>query len=217
MPSTVRPEFGPTLPAIGGPKWHAMGRAPRAAIIVAGLFVVAVAAFLLTGGASPLRTVEVAAPVPFHLEYNPSSLQQLVAVRPQSLRLASPNRVQLGQTVTVQPLHLAPYSGSIGGVLPLTAARLTQQMSRADRSFAVRTEGSVVLNDQPGYEITFQTAVRGMVVFGRRVLLFPAQPGARAGIDVLMTAFQGPAAPIPNSVGERAPLRDVYQSLSVGG
>ena len=90
-------------------------------------------------------------------------------------------------------------------------------MSRADRSFAVRTEGSVVLNDQPGYEITFQTAVRGMVVFGRRVLLFPAQPGARAGIDVLMTAFQGPAAPIPNSVGERAPLRDVYQSLSVGG
>ncbi len=217
MTSKVRPEFGPTLPSIIGPKWRALGRPPRALISAALIAVALLSVYLLLGGGSSTRTVEVATPVAFSLRYDSSALVQRVGRPDELLRLESPAGAAPASTLTVAPLLLAPYRGSLQGVLPLTAEKLTAQMSSADPSLIIRAEAPVLLEEQPGYQISYQFLRGGQTFYGRRVLLFAAQPGARSGVDVVMTAPRSRTTQTAASVGQRPPLREPYRSIVVGG
>ncbi len=217
MTSNVRPEFGPTLPSIIGPKWRELGRPTRALISGALIAVALLSVYLLLGGGSSTRTVEVATPVAFSLQYDSSALVQRVGRPDQLLRLESPAGAAPASTLTVAPLLLAPYRGSLQGVLPLTAQKLTAQMSSADPSLIIRAEAPVLLEEQPGYQIVYQFLRGGKTFYGRRVLLFAAQPGARSGVDVMMTAPRSTTTQTAASVGQQPPLREPYRSIVVDG
>ncbi len=216
MASIVRPEFGESLPTTLGPKWRALGRFPRA-LILAGAAVAALAILiLLLGVGSSTREVEVAAPVPFKLQYDGDLLQQRVTVGRESLRLESPDGVAAKRSFIVQPMMLGAYEGSIQGVFPLRAEKITEQMSADDPSFATISEGPLLLEEQPGYEVLFRFSRAGRSYYGRRVMLFPANLGARAGVDVTMTAIRGTGALTAPSLDQQPPLREPLQSLVVG-
>lgn len=216
MSSIVRPEFGQPLPATLGPKWRALGRVPRALIIAACAAFVIVVLALLLGVGSSTRHVEVGAPVAFQLDYDGNLLQQRLSVGRESLRLESPPSVAAKRSFAVQPLLLEPYQGSIQGVLPLRAEKITAQMGSIDPSFATIAEGPVMVEEQPGYEILFRFTRGGRSFYGRRVMLFPAAAGARAGVDVTMTAKRGKGALTAPSLAEQPPLREPLESLVVG-
>jgi hypothetical protein len=216
MSSIVRPEFGESLPTTLGPKWRALGRLPRALILAAAAAVVIVVAALLLGVGSPTRKVEVAAPVPFQLQYDSDLLQQRLAVGRESLRLESPAGVGAKRSFVVQPALLPAYKGSIQGVLPLWAEQMTRQMSAGDPSYTTVAEAPVLLEEQPGYEILYRFSRGGRSFYGRRVILFPVDPGARAGVDVTMTAVRGEGALTAPAIAQQPPLREAFQSLVVG-
>ena len=216
MSSIVRPEFGESLPTKLGPKWRALGRLPRALIFGAAAVVVIVVAAFLLGVGSPTRKVEVAAPVPFQLHYDSDLLQQRLAVGRESLRLESPAGVGAKRSFVVQPALLPAYKGSIQGVLPLWAEQMTRQMSAGDPSYATVAEAPVLLERQPGYEILYRFSRGGRSFYGRRVILFPVDPGARAGVDVTMTAVRGDGALTAPALAQQPPLREAFQSLVVG-
>ena len=216
MSSIVRPEFGESLPTTVGPKWRALGGRWRALIIAAAVIVaLALIYFLLLAG-SPTRQVAVAAPVPFELEYDGDLLQQRLTVGRESLRLESPAGVTPKRTFTVKPLLLPAYKGSISGVLPLQAELLSRQMSAINSSFITIAEAPVLVNEQPGYEILFQISEAGKTVYGRRVMLFPPNSGARAGVDVTMTAPRSSQTLTAPVIAQQPPLREPFESLVVG-
>jgi hypothetical protein len=216
MSSIVRPEFGESLPTKLGPKWRALGRLPRALIIAAAAVLVLVIIALLLGAGSPTKRVEVGAPVPFQLGYNGDLLQQRLTVGRESLRLETPAGVAAKRSFTVEPLLLPSYQGSIQGVLPLRAEKITAAAGASDPSFATIAEGPLLLGDQPGYEILYRFVRGGRSFYGRRVLLFPAQSGARTGLDVTMTAVRGDGALTAPSLALQAPLREPFESLVIG-
>ena len=216
MSSIVRPEFGQSLPTTVGPKWRALGGRWRALIIAAVVIVALALIYVLLLAGSSIRQVAVAAPVPFKLEYDSDLLQQRLTVGRESLRLESPAGVTAKRSFVVQPLLLPAYKGSIQGVLPLRAETMTRQMSAVDPSYATILEQPVLLEEQPGYEILYRFSRGGRSFYGRRVMLFPADPGVRAGVDVTMTAVRGAGALTAPALAQQPPLREPFQSLVVG-
>lgn len=216
MSSIVRPEFGASLAATLGPKWRALGRPSRALIIAAATAVLlAILALLLEVG-SPTKKVEVGAPVAFQLSYDGDLLGQRLSVGRESLRLETPAGAAAQRSFTVQPLVLPSYQGSIQAVLPLRAEKITAQLGARDPSFATISEGPVLLEEQPGYEFLYSFIRAERTFYGRRVLLFPSERGARAGVDVTMTGVRGGGALTAQSLSLQPPLREPLQSLVVG-
>jgi hypothetical protein len=216
MSSIVRPEFGESLPTKLGPKWRALGRLPRALIVGAAAAVLLVILALVLGVGSPTKKVEVGAPVAFQLSYDGDLLGQRLTVGRESLRLETPAGVAAKRSFTVQPLFLPAYEGSVEGVLPLRAEKITAQLGARDPSFATIAEGPVLVEEQPGYEILYRFVRDRRSFYGRRVLLFPTKPGARAGVDVTMIAIRGAGALTAQSLALQSPLREPLQSLVVG-
>jgi len=216
MSSIVRPEFGDSLPTKLGPKWRALSKLVRGIIIGVAIVALLLLAYILAGGTSSTRTVKVAAPVPFQLDYDGDLLQQRVALGRESLRLESPAAVSDKRSFAVQPLLLPAYEGSVQGVLPLQAERLVTQMTAADSSFITVSEGPLLIEGQPGYEILYQLSRGGQTIYGRRVMLFPAKLGARAGVDVTMTAPRSSTTLTAPVIGQQPPLREPIETLVVG-
>ena len=213
MSSNVRPEFGPTLPEILGPKWRPLARVWKALILVAvGLLVALVAVLLFKPGAS-LRTLQVSEPIALNLTYDSQALTQRVASGSEVVRLETPAGAANAATFAVSPITVAPYRGSIQGQLPLTAFTLTEQMAREDRSFRLRAEGPVRIHDSLGYQILYQFARDGKTSYGRRLLLFPGTPGARSGYDIQMTQARSSRTPSSEAVSDTAPLREPYRAV----
>jgi len=216
MSSIVRPEFGDSLPALIGPRWRALGPIPRALGIAAVVLVALGVLYALLGGGSSKRSVEVAAPVAFRLEYDGDSLVQRLALGRESLRLETPTSVVTKRSFIVQPLLLPSYEGSIGGFLPLQAERLFQQMKAVEPGLIRTAEGPVLLNDQPGYEIFYQLRRGSQTLYRQRVLLFPAARGARAGVDITLSALSSGGLLSPAAPAKQPPLREPFESLVVG-
>ena len=216
MSSIVRPEFGDSLSAKLGPKWRALSKLTRGLIVAVALLAALLLLYTLGGGGSSTRSVEVAAPVAFQLDYDSDLLKPRLAVGRESLRLETPAGQGPKRTFTVEPLLLPAYKGSIQGTLPLQAERLNRQMSSADPSFITISEAPIMLDVQPGYEIFYQRSIGGQTVYGRRVMLFPPNPGVRAGVDVTMTAVRSSSTQTAPVLAQQAPLREPFESLVVG-
>ena len=216
MSSIVRPEFGDSLPTWLGPKWRALGRLPRGLIIAVAMIAALLVIYMLLGGGSSKRNAEVAVPVAFRLSYDGDLLMARLPLGRESLRLETPASVSAKRTFAVQPLILPAYQGAIEGVLPLQAERLTRQMSAADPSLITIAEGPILLEEQPGYELYYQFSRGGRTVYGRRVLIFPLQPGARAGVDLTMTGQRNSQTQTAGVLAQQPPLREPFESLVVG-
>jgi hypothetical protein len=50
----------------------------------------------------------------------------------------------------------------------------------------LRGEGKTRVNTVPGYQVLYSTRIAGQEVYGRNVLLLPAHPGVRRGVEIVM-------------------------------
>ncbi|MBI5106563.1 MAG: hypothetical protein HZB46_16530, partial [Solirubrobacterales bacterium] len=149
MPA-VRPEFGPTLPELAGPRLRALPRPARIVVLGAAAVVVLALlwALLLRGDGKPeRRPVVVERPVAFNFGYR-APLAKLPPPQGALARVASP-----GLSFTVRELRLPPYRGDSAGTLPIVAGQLTDQMRATFDGFQFRQEGRANINRQQGYEI----------------------------------------------------------------
>jgi hypothetical protein len=209
--SVVRPEFGPTLPELLGPRLRALPAPVRGGLAVLGAAVVAVVlwALLLRGGSAD-RPVVVRGPVAFNFIYR-APLHRAPARPGELVRLATGT----GQSMAVRPLHLPAYRGDSAGILPIWATRAAGTLERRLPGFQTRTEGRANINKFQGYEMVFQYRSAGRLVFGRRVFLLP-QPTARDGVEITVLAPRTAAVPNADAAGHNGPLKTALRSFRFG-
>lgn len=214
--AAVRPEYGPSLVTLAGPRWRALARGPRIALsAVAALIVIALAVVAVRGSEDGRTAIVIREPFAFNLLADPGLHR--VAPRPgEALRLQSGRERADLQTFTVRPLHLPPYHGDSSAGFLVATANTAEDMRRADPSFVYRGEGRVRVNGLPGYQLLFVTRRAGRTVYGRRVLLVPDDPGARDGADILMLADRSTGVPNVDTIGNNGLLKTPLRSFRFG-
>jgi hypothetical protein len=214
--SAVRPEFGPTLPELLGPRVRALPRPVRIALAAGGALVVLALlwALVLRGDppAKAKRSVIVRAPVAFNFVYRAPFAKQA----PQGRELARVGSARGGQSFAVRELRLPAYRGDAAGFLPRYASQLEAQMARDLPGFRWRLDGRANINKQQGYEIVFQyRGADGQLVYGRRVLLLPSVT-ARQGADLWLRAPRSPSIVRADDVGKNGGLKTSLRSFRFG-
>ena len=158
--------------------------------------------------------VVVRQPVTYNLIFT-DALKRVAPRAGETLRLQS--RSGPPQSFAVRPLRLTPYKGDVSAALTLLSARLIKQMSAQYPGFLWRGDGRVNINQQPGYQIVFQTTLGGRTTYGKRVLLVAGpDPPPRSGLDITMLSARSPAIPRADAVAANGALKTPYRSLRFG-
>ncbi len=182
MSSLVKPEYGPTLPELVGPRLSAWPRWAKAALVVLGLLVIVGALLVYRDRANDRRSLVVREPIAFNLAYPVGKLQRVAPRAGEVLRLQTPPGTAAPAAMTVRVVTLSPYRGDIAGTLPVFASGLIDDMAGGYPGFVLRGEGRARINEPTGYQIQFQFTRDGRTFYGRRTLLFKDEPGrARRG------------------------------------
>jgi len=211
----VRPEYGPSLPAL----LEARAGVSRRATIVAGAVVLAgivALVLLLTTSAADTTYVNKGTPV-FNLRYSASALQHPKAPAGWELELVSRRGTTFVQSFMVRRLTLPPHRGGLSGYLPVYADAYQRAVARTMTGFTPVDEGKARVNTAPGYQITYQAKQDGRTVFGRDVFVLPQDvPGAREGAVIRM--FQTHAAGVHDArfVGTVGAIKKPYRSFRFG-
>jgi hypothetical protein len=216
--SVVREEFGPTLPALVGPRLRALPRAAQVVLAaLAAIVVVALALIAVRRTEDTRAHVVVRAPIAYNLVY-PPSLQRVRPHAGETLRLETPAGTAAPQSFAVKPFKLPPYHGDSTGILTLMSANMITRMRAQYPGFIWRGDGRVNYNRQPGYEILFQAKIGGRTTYGRRTMLVPGgDTPPRAGLDITMLAARSPAIPRVDAVGSASgALKTAIRSLRFG-
>jgi hypothetical protein len=213
MPSIpLKPEYGPTLGELLGPRWHAASRLVRAMVVAVsvGLLVFAVGAALTLenahyshGGAAP-----------FSFSYR--GLYRTTPAPGEYVQVRSPAHGPLRDSFAVGPLRLPPYSTSLSAELPLYAASYIFGLRHRYAGFVLRGEGKTRVNTVPAYTIAYTAQIAGRTVYGRDVLLLPERPGVRAGVHIVMLSFPSPKVTSPLLVGTADVLERPLETFTFG-
>jgi hypothetical protein len=183
-PGLVLPEYGPTAPELLrrlGPR----GRAVLAGAAVA--VVVAIALLALTAG-DGLTKLEHRADPQFTMLYAPEEIDR-VKPQPGELERLEARRGRLRVDVTVHPLTLPPYEGSVSGLLPVHADRHAAALARELPGFRYERDGKARVNDAPGYQLRYRA---GRMV-GTDLLIVP-EDGDREGVLLRLRQTNPPRA-----------------------
>jgi hypothetical protein len=211
--SAVRPELGPTLPELLGPRVRTWPRPLQLALAVLGALIVLLALWALLlrgGGAKAKRAIVVAHPVAFNFVYRAPFAKE--APRAGELARAGSK----AQSFSVRELRLPAYHGDAAGFLPLYASEQEALMRRDLPGFQWRSDGRANINKQQGYEIVFQfRRSDGTLVYGRRIFLLPSVT-ARQGADIWVTAPRSPAIVRADDVGHNGGLKTSLRSFRFG-
>jgi hypothetical protein len=211
--SAVRPEFGPTLPALLAPRFRVLPRPVRLVLVaLAALIVLAIVYALFFRGASPTRkrAVIVRSPVAFNFVYRAPFAKE----QPRAGELARVGSKE--QSFSVRELRLPAYGGDAAGFLPLYAAQQEAAMAKQLPGFAWRADGRANINQQQGFEIVFQyRPPGGPLTYGRRIFLLPGVT-ARQGADIWVLAARSPAIVRADDVGHNGGLKTALRSFRFG-
>jgi hypothetical protein len=211
--SAVRPEFGPTLPALLGPRIRVLPRAVRVALaaLVALIVLLALYALFLRGdGVKAKRAVIVRTPVAFNFVFR-SPFRKEAPLAGELARVGSKE-----QSFSVRELKLPAFKGDAAGFLPLYAAEQEAQMAKDLPGFTWRADGRTNINKQQGFEIIFQfRRSDGTLMYGRRTFLLP-NVLSREGADVWVVAPRSPAIVRADDVGHNGGLKTALRSFRFG-
>jgi len=219
--ATLRPEFGPGLPALLAPRLRWSVR--RTQWVILGLFALLVAVqgtrVVLARGSQLTHELVISRPIAFNLGYRDG----LERVRPRPgelLRLRSAAGGKTDETFTVAPLRLAPYTGDPAGVLPVLAAREVAKLRASfPADFRYRGDGRARINLLPGHQILFQTRLGGRLHYGKRYFLLPevAPPAqAREGVVITLLSRYSAATPSVDAVGVFGLMKGPLRSFRFG-
>jgi hypothetical protein len=215
--SVVRPEFGPTLPELLGPRVRALPRAAQLVLAVLAALVVLVLAYVVLRSTEDTRPhVVVRAPIAYNLVY--PALQRVRPHTGETLRLETPPGTPAPQSFAVKTLRLPAYRGDSTGILTLMSAQMITRMRATYPGFVWRSDGRVNYNRQPGYEILFQARIGGRTTYGRRTMLVPGDdPQPHEGVDITMLAARSAAIPRVDAVGSASgALKTAIRSFRFG-
>jgi hypothetical protein len=211
--SVVRPELGPTLPELLGPRFRALPLVARAMLVLIAAAAVAAVGWLLLRPEPGRETIVVREQPAFNLSHD-DGLRRLARRPGELLRLGQGGAA--GPSFAVAPLRLAPYRGDASAQLTLLSARLIQEMRSTLPAFVWRGDGRTRINDSPGYQILFQLRRDGRTHYGRRVLLVPDEPAPREGADLTLITPRSAAIPTVEAVGANGPLKTPLRSFRFG-
>lgn len=203
----LKPEYGPTLGSLLGPRFRSMRPAAR---VVSGLALVGLVA-LVVGTVLTLRDARYSqgGSMPFSFEY-----KGLERVKPDPgdyvkiARLGSGGILQ--NSYAVAPIVLGPYAGSVTGELPLFADGYIHQLEAHLASFRLEGEGKTRISvNLAGYDVIYTARAGGREIYGRDVLLLPKEPGVRKGVVIKMLSTESASAskPVAGSGMLQTPLK----------
>ena len=213
MPASLRPGFGPSLPAVLRERF---GIAPRTLVIVAGV----VAALIAAGALYAVLTdpekqlVHKGDPV-FNLLYD-SDVLHVTDPRPGELERLEGRRRRVSVAVTVRPLRLPPFRGDVAkGLLPVHAQRYMDDLRRRDPTFKIRDEGRSTVNTSPGYQIAYETGPADDKTYWREIFVVPDEEAPREGV-VLTFKNRRPARIGPRARDFVLTARSAFRSFRFG-
>jgi hypothetical protein len=211
---SVRPEFGPSLPAL----LAARGMSRRTMVLGAVLLAaVAVAGWVVVQALRDREHLVVDGPREFNMVYAPSVLHEADSRDGELVRLEGA-RKRLRVELTVRPVTVPAYDRGnvVGGYLPLLAEQRLDDLRGIYGPVAVFDEGKSRLSGQPGYQIGFGArAPNGQRVFGRDAFVFPDDPQATKGVLVSLRRYlRGRQRPADDEWFDKA--KEAYTSFAFG-
>jgi hypothetical protein len=180
MPASLRPGFGPSLPALVRERF---GVAPRTTAVLAAAVV------LLLGGGALLawwlgrdeQIVHRGDPV-FNLVYDDGALRPAATRGDELVRLEGRRR-RVFVAVSVRPLRVPAFRGDVAkGLLPIEAERYMERLRESDPTFVVREEGRSTVNESPGYQFAYRTGEPGDRTYWREIFVVPDEEAPRSGV-----------------------------------
>ncbi len=114
------------------------------------------------------------------------------------------------------PLRLPPYTTSLSAELPLYAASYIAGLRQRYPGFVLRGEGKTRVNTVPAYTVAYTAQITGQTVYGRDILLLPEQPGARAGVHIVMLSSPTTQVASPLLVGTAGVLERPLETFTFG-
>lgn len=212
----VRPEFGPTLPALLGARGVSRRAmiAGAAAVVLAAIGIVALARHL-----SHTRHLVVRAPLAFNFTYDNSLVHPAKPHPGELARLEGTSGPRRRVVITARVVSLPPFDGDlVGGYLPVHAERRLAELQAAYPGLQVTDEGKARTNDAPGYQIGFlvRTGTQPLRrLFGRDVYALPEQQGSRVGILISLRQYLRGATKPPDLDWIRS-TRTISRSFTFG-
>jgi|HigsolmetaAR202D_1030399.scaffolds.fasta_scaffold43764_2 hypothetical protein len=209
MSSLVRPEFGPTLPELVGPRLRRLPRAARIALAVAAAAVATAVLALALGAGEEEQVVVAREGEPFNFIYRPP-FERREPRAGEIVRVGSAT-----EFMAVRPLRLEPFRGDVAGMLPVHAAREQIRLARELPGFMWRFDGRANVNRIQGYEFSYQYRPDGRLTYGRRIYLLPT-PTSRVGVELVLEGRRSRTLPNVDAVGRNGPLKTSLRSFRFG-
>lgn len=208
----LKPEYGPTLGELLAPRWHAASRFAQAIVLAAGVGLLALAA----GAALTLENAHYArgGPVPFSFSYR--SLYRTAPAAGEYVQVQRLAHGRLEDSFAVGPLRLPRYTGGLSAELPLYAASYIDGLRHRYADVVLRGEGKTRVNTVPAYAVAYTAQIAGRTVYGRDILLLPAQAGARAGVHIVMLSAPRTQVSSPLLVGTSGVLERPLETFTFG-
>jgi hypothetical protein len=177
---SVRPEFGPSLPALLADR----GVSRRAMTIGAvALLAVVLAAWFGIKAVDDSEHLVVDGPPQFNLVYAPSVLHEEPAKDDELVRLEG-SRPHLSVELTVRAVKVPPEEGDavVGGYLPILAEKRLEDLRDLYGPIGVIDEGKSRINGQPGYQIGFRAERGDALLLGRDAYVFEDEANVTDGL-----------------------------------
>lgn len=211
MAPLVKPEYGPTLRQILAPRSWVL----RAGVLVLVLAIAVAAIDAALQVHAGERTALVRKPVTFNLAYGGQFKRTSVPGR--LLSLEHRRAGLFLDSFVVRSLVLAPYRGSVSGILPTYAFDYINRLRRRYAGFELIEEGRARVNNAIGYQVIFRAKLGDRTLYGRHVMLFaPAPDGVRQGLLLEIASTPAAGTPAVESVGLVGALKTPFRSFRLG-
>lgn len=211
MRIALKPEYGPTLGQLLAPSWHKARMPARLLVTALGVVVVAALGALVANLLNAKYAHSGA--VPFRFSYK--GLHRTKPEPGQYVKIVRRSHGRLDDSYAVAPLRLAPYRGSVTGVLPLAASGYADTLGKRLRGFRLEGEGKARISASlTGYAVSYSALVEGRKLYGRDVMLLPERPGSRQGVVVQMLSAL--PATVAKPVASTGVLERPLKSFSFG-
>ncbi|HEX8103019.1 MAG TPA: hypothetical protein VF533_10420 [Solirubrobacteraceae bacterium] len=173
--SPVRPELGPTLPALLRARF---GIRPRTTLAVAAAIVVALALLVLLLARENRGTLLVHRGDPtFGVLYS-------APVRPATPHAGELMRLAARGKAVRLTLSVAPLPPGTRADLPIRAARYVEALRGRFPGFVPQYDARARVNDAPGYEVRFRAGSPARPLIGQDLLVVPSDESRGPGVIV---------------------------------
>ena len=217
----VKPEFGPTLPQLLGPRIDSLPRIVARTGALLALLAVALVVVIALRSRDPVFHSPPGALAKFSTSYSRAMTLEPTP-RGAIVLLEQHSSIGLEASFEITPLRLPRYGGEISGLLPVLAINLIHRLMASDPTFKLQSQGRTRINFVPGYTFTYQRTINGMVYWGRYVLITPHLTGDRQGLLISMLTDPTPlklaaVKPVsPDSVATVGVLFEPLERLRFG-